>query len=266
MKFKTGIQSVALCAGLILATSCGKRTNTSANDVSTSTSTVKVTPRPNHNVKTINLGVAESFAILAYSSITSYPTSNIVGKVGLKPGIRSLIGLNPETEVMGGLNEVYAGDDIGDPLDYLNFARENLIASYKDAASRASDNDKKEAYAGMPGGKILPPGIYQWSKGATISSDMTLEGNDRDIFIFQITGDLYVAPTVRITLSGGAQPKNIFWQVSGKVTLGSTSVTAGTIMSQLTFEMKNFAQLNGRALVKNGKLLLSQNVITRPVR
>jgi hypothetical protein len=266
MKFKVKILSLILSICLIIVVSCGKKLSTSSNDTSTSTSTIEVVPRANHNVKKINLGIAESFAVLAYTSINSSPTSNIVGKVGLKPGIRSLISINPETEVVGGLSEVYAGDDIGDPSDYLNIARENLISGYRDATSRRSDDDKKEAYAGMPGGKILPPGIYQWSKGANILADVTLEGSASDIFIFQITGDLYIAPKVRIILSGGLVAKNIFWQVSGKVTLGSTSVTQGTIMSQLTFEMKNFAQLYGRALVKNGKLLLSQNVITSPTR
>lgn len=264
MRLKARIQSAVFCASLVFIASCGKKASISTNNVSTSVSAVKVIPHPNHNVKKINLGIADSFAILAYTSITSSPTSNIVGKVGLKPGSRSLIGVNPETEVDGGSSEVYARDDVGDPSDYLNIARENLIASYKDAASRASDNDKKEAYSGMPGGKILPSGVYQWSKGATILSDMTLEGSDNDVFIFQILGDLYVGPNVRIILSGGVQPQNIYWQVSGKVTLGSTSITHGTIMSQLTFEMKNFAQLHGRALVKNGKVLLNQNVITKP--
>ena len=93
---------------------------------------------------------------------------------------------------------------------------------------------------------------------------MTLEGNDTDVFIFQINGDLNIAQKVQINLSGGVRARNIFWQVSGKVTLESTSFVPGTIMSQLTFEMKNLAQLNGRALVKNGKLLLSQNVIIKP--
>jgi hypothetical protein len=263
MKFRVEIFSVIL---LLIIVSCGEKVNTSSSNTSSSISKVEVIPLANHKVKKINLGIAESFAILAYTSINSSPTSNIVGKVGLKPGIRSLISINPETEVAGGFSEVYAGDDMGDQSVYLNIARENLISGYKEAASRLSDDDKKEAYAGMPGGKILPAGIYQWSQGATISSDVTLEGNTNDIFLFQITGDLYIAPKVRVILSGGVEPKNIFWQVSGKVTLGSTSVTQGTIMSQLTFEMKNFAQLYGRALVKNGKLLLSQNVITSPTR
>jgi len=72
-----------------------------------------------------------------------------------------------------------------------------------------------------------------------------------------------VAPKVRIVLSGGARAKNIFWQVSGKVTLESTSVVRGTIMSQLTFEMKSLPII-WKGVREDGKLLLSQNVITKP--
>lgn len=274
MKKSLIVLSLVMSIGLVIAPGCGKKSSTKTSDIEPVTTsgkgTVTTAPNtespivPNHKVKAIDLGSADGFAILAYISITSAPISNITGKVGLKPGTRSLINLNPATEVVGGLPEVYAADDIGNSFDYLNIARENLIAAYRDIVSRPADKDKIEIFAGKPGGKILPAGIYRWSNGVTISSDITLEGNDTDIFIFQVTGEMRVSPNVRIILSGGARAKNIFWQVSKRVILESTSVAAGTIISQLTFEMKNLAQLNGRAFVKNGKLLLSQNVITKP--
>ena len=253
-----------MCFGLVMLPSCGKKASSTNSNAVITTSTIEVTPIPNHTVKSVDLGIADSFAVIAYTSITSAPTSNITGKVGLKPGTRSLINLNPATEVVGGLDEIYAGDDVGDPSDYMNMAREDLIGAYREIVSRPADQDKVEAYKGNPSGKILPPGIYKWSNGVTINSDITLEGSATDFFIFQITGDMSIAPKVRIVLSGGARAKNIYWQVSGKVDLGSASVVQGTIMSQLTLEMKPLAQLNGRALVKNGRVLLSQNVITKP--
>ena len=264
MKKSMLLLSLFISMGLLLTPGCGKKAHEKSSGSVSSGSKIEVVPVANHNVKIIDLGIADSFAVMAYTSITSAPTSNITGKVGLKPGTRSLINLNPATEVAGGLDEVYAGDDVGDPSDYLSIAREDLITAYRDAVARKTDKDKAEAYAGKPGGKILPAGIYRWSNGASVTSDMTLEGNDTDVFIFQINGDLNIAQKVQINLSGGVRARNIFWQVSGKVTLESTSFVPGTIMSQLTFEMKNLAQLNGRALVKNGKLLLSQNVIIKP--
>jgi len=88
--------------------------------------------------------------------------------------------------------------------------------------------------------------------------------NKKDVWIFQITGDVVVASGVRFKLLDGARPGNIYWQVSGKVTLEANTKVPGTIMSQLTFEMKNSAKLTGRALVKNGKLLMNQNTIEVP--
>lgn len=254
--------SLTFSAALVLSSSCGK-TSAKSGTVSSGNS-IEASPIANHKVKKLDLGIAESFAVMAYTSITSAPTSSIMGKVGLKPGVRSLISINPTTEVIGGGAEVYAGDDSGDPANYLTLAREDLIAAYRDAVMRVTDKDKLEAYKGKLGGQILPSGIYRWSNGVTINSDITLEGNDSDVFIFQVNGNLEVAPKVRIVMSGGAKAQNVFWQVSGKTTLNSLSVVSGTIISQLTFEMKNLAQLNGRAMVKNGKMVLSQNVITIP--
>jgi len=43
-----------------------------------------------------------------------------------------------------------------------------------------------------------------------------------DVWIFQIAQDLTVGNGAIITLGGAAQAKNIFWQVSGQATLGTT--------------------------------------------
>ncbi len=266
MNKKQLLATMFLSAGLVLS-SCGKSSSSGGSGEVKTTSganTVEVVPVPNHSTKGLDLGVAKSFSVMAYTSITSAPTSNITGKVGLKPGIRSLIKINPATEVSGGSLEVYAGDDVGDPQNYITMAREDLIAAYRDAASRTPDKDKKEAYKGDLSGKILPPGVYHFSTGSSIASDVSLEGTDSDVWIFQVDGDLSVADNVRVNLSGNAKPKNVYWQISGKTTLGSHSMMVGTVMNQLTFELKSNAQVLGRVLNKNGKVLLSQNTITKP--
>lgn len=256
--------SALLALGLVVS-GCGKKSSDSVSEaVIIDTTKTEGPPTPNHKVLPLDLGIAESFAIMAYSAITSSPTSNISGKVGLKPGTRTLLALDAATEVDGGSINIYSGDDTGDKAIYLTLAREDLISAYKEAAARPADKDKVEAYAGKLGGKILPPGIYQWSSGVSVDTDFILEGTSKDVWIFQITGDVFVASGAHMKLMGGAKARNVYWQVSGKVNLEARSVVAGTIMSQLTFEMKSSAKINGRALVKNGKLLLHQNVIALP--
>lgn len=254
--------SLAVSLALVLS-ACGNKSSGSGEKITSGSSTQETTPVANHKTKAPDLGIAKSFSLMAYISITSAPTSSITGKVGLKPGARSLISLTP-AEVAGGSVEIYAGDDSGDSQNYLSMAREDLIAAYKNVAGRATDKDKMDAYKGDLGGKILPAGTYRFSSGASIPTDMTLEGTDSDVFLFQIDGDLNLAANARMVLSGGVQAKNVYWQISGRVILGSNSVAIGTFMNQLTAELKPNAQVNGRILCKNGKVLLSQNTIKKP--
>ena len=117
MKKSGIIISLLLGLGLLTISSCGKSKNSNASVPQKTENTVqipqvesKADTTANHNVKAINLRQIENFAIFANTSISSTPSSSITGKVGLRPGIRALITLDP-TEVVGGLPEIYAGDD-----------------------------------------------------------------------------------------------------------------------------------------------------------
>lgn len=259
---------ILILSSLLVLSACGKKSSDNSEGAPSptdGTNPQETTPIPNHKTQAPDLGIAKSFGIMAYISIASSPSSSISGKVGLKPGARSLIGLS-SSEVVGGSSEIYAGDDVGDPQSYLTMAREDLIGAYKDLVGRATDKDKIDAHKGEIGGKILPPGTYRFSNGANILSNITLEGNDTDVWVFQVDGDINVGPGVQMNLSGGALAKNIYWQASGRVVLGSNSVSVGTFINQLTSELKQNAQLTGRILCKNGKVLLTQNVIKKPER
>jgi hypothetical protein len=84
------------------------------------------------------------------------------------------------------------------------------------------------------------------------------------VFICKVAGDLRVGSDVKVTLSGGALAKNVFWIVGDHVLIKANSAMVGTIMSQESFEMREFSSLLGRAFVKNSKLILDKNTITKP--
>ena len=67
-----------------------------------------------------------------------------------------------------------------------------------------------------------------------------------------------------MTLSGGAQAKNIFWQVAGEVTMGTTAHFEGIIMSKTGITLRTGASLNGRALAQTA-VILDGNVVTKPL-
>ena len=129
-----------------------------------------------------------------------------------------------------------------------------------DAAGRTLP-DFTELGAGNIGGMTLAPGLYTWSTVVTIPTvGVTLTGSSSDIWIFQIAGGLRVGSGAVVTLSGGALAKNVFWQVAGQATLGTTSSMAGIILCQTAIVMKTGATLTGRALAQTAVTLDSNNV------
>jgi Ice-binding-like len=62
-------------------------------------------------------------------------------------------------------------------------------------------------------------------------------------------------------LIGGAQPCQIFWQVSSSATLATSTTFIGNIMALTSIAMQTGATLNGRALARNGAVTLDTNRI-----
>jgi hypothetical protein len=72
-----------------------------------------------------------------------------------------------------------------------------------------------------------------------------------------------MAPNVKITLQGGAQAKNIFWQVAGQATLGTTSHFEGIILSMTGITLQRGASYHGRMLAQSAAIL-DNNAVTLP--
>jgi hypothetical protein len=55
-----------------------------------------------------------------------------------------------------------------------------------------------------------------------------------------------------IVLSGGAQAKNVYWQVGSSATLGTTSIFKGNILAAVTITVNNGAAVEGRLFAGSG--------------
>ena len=137
-----------------------------------------------------------------------------------------------------------------------------MDSAYTDAAGRPSP-DFSEPGTGNLGGLTLVPGLYKWTNNVTIPTNVTIAGGPNDVWIFQIAGNLTMSSAVKITLSGGAQAKNIFWQIAGEATLGTTSHFEGTILSMTGITLQTGASLNGRALAQTA-VILDANALAMP--
>jgi hypothetical protein len=137
-----------------------------------------------------------------------------------------------------------------------------MQTAYTDAAGRTKP-DATELGAGNINGMTIKPGLYKWSSSVLIPSVVTLSGGPNDVWIFQIAGDLTVGNGAQVILSGGAQAKNVFWQVAGQTTLGTTANFKGIILDQTLIALNTGAVLTGRALAQTA-VTLQMNAIIDP--
>ena len=216
---------------------------------------------------------AGNYVLLAKTGITNVTGSSIAGgHVGISPEAASAItGFDLTADSAGTFStsasvvspaKVYASDYTTPTPTHLTTAVLAMQAAYTDAASRTSP-DFLDLGTGDIGGQTLAPGLYRWGNGVTIADDVTIAGGADDVWIFQIAGDLDVSTGKQVLLSGGAQAKNIFWQLSGQATLHADAHFEGTLLSQTAVTLQANASLHGRALVQT-LVALNDNAITAP--
>lgn len=223
----------------------------------------------NPTTGTVPLGAAGGFAILAKSGISTVPTSAITGAVGLSPAAASFItgfsliadATNTFSNSPQVTGKIYASDYTSPTPTNLTTAVSDMELAFTAAAGRAASTT--ELGAGNIGGMTLTAGVYKWGTGLLIPTNVTLNGTANDIWIFQIAQDLTMSSGARIVLSGGALPKNIFWQVAGRVELNTTAHAEGIILSQTAITLATGASVNGRLLAQTA-VNIDGSTVTQP--
>ena len=214
----------------------------------------------------VELGTAGNYVVLAKTAVNNSPTSAFSGDLGLSPAAETFFtgfsqtaatGYSTSDQVTG---KMFAADMTSPTPSGLTTAVNDMITAYNDAAGRPTP-DFVGLYTGNIGGKTLSPGLYKWDNTVLIPTDVTISGGANDVWIFQIAEDLTVSSAVNVTLSGGAQAKNIFWQVAGEATIGTTAHFEGVILSMTGITMNTGASMNGRALAQTAAIFDGNTVV-----
>jgi hypothetical protein len=160
--------------------------------------------------------------------------------------------------------KVYAADYSPPTPTKMTTAVSDMETAYTDAAGRTNPS-ATDLGAGDISGMTLAPGLYKWGTGVLINGGVTLDckGNSNAVFIFQIAQTLQVGNGAIVTLSGGCQAQNIFWQVGGQASLGTTSSFKGIILCQTAIVLNTGAVLNGRALAQTA-VTLNASIVSAP--
>lgn len=246
MKIQKPILAIAFVSALLFI-SCEKDV---ANPTSPNSS--KEIPEQTFIQSPVFLGVASDMAILAGSAVTNTGGTVITGDLGLCPGT-SVGGFPPG--ILNGVLRINDNIAIQSKLD--------ITTAYNDAAGRTSAD--MVILSGNVGGLTLTPGLYKSTSSLAISSgDLTFDaqGNADAVFIIQIASTLTTTSGRKVILSGGAQAKNIFWQVGSSATFGTTTDFKGIIIAMQSISFNTGASLVGQALARNGGVTMSDNAIT----
>jgi type VI secretion system secreted protein VgrG len=199
------------------------------------------------------LGKATSFAVLAGTTVTNTGPTVITGDLGVSPG--TAVTHFPPGTVTGGAQ--YTG-----ATSLAGSAQSDLTTAYLDAFGSPCEHDVT-AGGGELGGKTLIPGTYCSSSALKLTGTLILSGSG--VFIFKAASSkLTTASGSTVSLTNGAQPCNVFWQIGSSAVIGSTTTFVGTIMALTSISLANGAKIAGRALARNGAVTLINNKITAP--
>ncbi len=197
---------------------------------------------------TVGLGTAESFSVLAGSTVTNTGPTTMFGDLGLSPG-----------SSVTGAPHVLGATHVDDAVAIG--AKNSLTTAFNDAASRPTNGSAGTDLAGQ----TFTAGVRTASSSLLLSSgSVTLDaqGDPNAVFIFQVGTTLITGSNTSVSLVNGAQACNVFWQIGSSATLGTGTRFVGTVMAGATITANTAATIHGRLLAQTGAVNLDTNTIT----
>ena len=199
----------------------------------------------------VNLGTADSFAVLAGSAITNNGSSVINGNLGISPS-SAVTGFPPGS--INGTQQVANSMAVQ--------AQTDLTTAYTNAAGQTPVSTVPTEL----GGTIKSAGVYDSMAGTfQITGTLTLDaaGDPNAVFVFKTNSTLITSGTSKVALLNSAQACNVFWQVGSSATLGTNSTFKGNILALTSATLTTGTNVEGRVLARNGAVTLDANIITR---
>lgn len=216
----------------------------------------------------VYLGSSGGYVILTKTGISTTGVTSIVGNIGVSPiKATAITGFGLILDSSGKFStssliqgRVFASDYAVPTPARMTAAVGEMETAYTDAMNRTLP-DFTELYGGDLTGQTLAPGLYKWGSNVLVSAGgVTLSGSPTDVWIFQIAQNLTVESGGIVTLAGGAIPANIFWQVEGETTLGTTTRMKGIVLCATQIAMNTGAKLLGRALAQTAVTLDANDI------
>ena len=206
------------------------------------------------------LGAASNFAVLAHAGVGRLAGATVVGDVGLL-GEGSTT-TTPLPTVAAGLLGVGTG-----ALDVANGPATTALGAASTAYRTAQGDTPTTVIAGaeLQGG-TLTPGVYSVVGPLSLGGVLRLDalGHANAGFIFQIPSTLTTAPGSSVVLEGGAQARNVLWQVGQSASLAHGSSFVGSLLAEHAVTLGAGTDLVGRAVSLLAGVNLGASSISLP--
>ena len=195
----------------------------------------------------LTLSTASTYGVLASSSITSATASTVIGTAGGDVGVSA--GSAPTGPLTFSGSLVLAGSS---------------VAAMTSASTALSDNRGGTAtVVELGAGRTITPGAYT---GGTleINGNLTLDaqGDASAVFIFRSAATLITGTSSTVTLTGGAQACNVYWQIGSSATLGASSSIAGHVIALASISTGASSTVRGQLIATTGSVTLGGTTIT----
>ena len=202
----------------------------------------------------VDLGNADSFAVLAGTTVTNTGLTVINGNVGVWQGT-AVTGFPPGIITNG-------TQHLGDA--FAQQAQVDLATAYNFAAGEACPAANVLTGTDL-GGLVLTPGVYCFASSAQLTGTLTLNalGDPNAVFLIQIGSTLTTTSNSTVVITNGGTGDTVFWQVGSSATLGTNTAFAGNILALTSISANTGAGITcGRALARNGAVTLDTNGIS----
>ncbi|KAK4705447.1 hypothetical protein P7C70_g770, partial [Phenoliferia sp. Uapishka_3] len=215
----------------------------------------------------VDLRTAGNYAILARAGVSTVPSSDITGDLGVSPQAatyytgfsttRSDTGTYSTSDQVTG--RLYSASDASPTPSVLTTAVSDMETAYDDASGRTNP-DFLNVEGGSVSGYTFQPGLYNWGTDLDITADCYINGTANDTFILQVASQLNVESGVKIILQGGAVAENVVWVVGSSTTLESTVEFNGVILGKTAIHMNTASSITGRLLAQSAVTLQQATV------
>jgi hypothetical protein len=205
--------------------------------------------------QTVNLGILESFEVYTASGGVTNSGGTVTGDVGTNFGIISGFPSPPYT------GNTYNADAVTDQ------ARFDLLRLYIHLADLSIDFPSASNPAHAPAfgsGETLGPGVYAIGGAGSIAGNLTLDGRDAEgdddpnaVFVIKMNGAFTVGAGATVNLTGGTKSSNVFWLISGAISVAADADVKGTLFSKAgAVGLGANVKLEGRMLSMAGAITM----------